>query len=162
MSSPNTPDPGAALPPVQHFLVAQAERAIDRADTKAATLGAAAIAVLTVLTTTRTADAGRAFLIAGSLSWAGAILALVAALVPRTRPAAPGTPAVSFCDLPEEYDADGLRAQVRRASEDVEGWLLALEHVLARIAVVKFRMIRLAVALLVASGVLAAVGMLIS
>lgn len=172
MSIPNSghgPNGAPDLPPVQRFLVEQAEHAIDRADTKAATVGAAAIALLTVLVSVRPAgpagparDVAQAFLITGLIGWSAGVLAVAAALLPRLRMSTPGGFALSFCDLPEEYDAEELRALAGRAAGDVEDWLLALVHVLGRIAVVKFQCIRLGMALLAASGVAGGVGMFIS
>ncbi|WP_194895402.1 Pycsar system effector family protein [Catenulispora pinisilvae] len=169
MLTADGPDRASALPPVPCHLVEQAEHAIDRADTKAAALGAVAVAILAVLTSGRSTAhrgaghvAGEVFLAVGLLAWAAGVLALAGALLPRLRRAAPGEHAVSFCDLPKDHDANRMRFLAGRAAGDAENWLLAQGHLLSRIAVVKYRMIRLGMALLAVSGLTGALGMFLS
>ncbi|MEY9894520.1 hypothetical protein ABIA35_008261 [Catenulispora sp. MAP12-49] len=167
MSAPAS-SAATALPSAPRYLVDQAENAIDRADRKAAALGAASIALVTLLDSRGAVHHGSlhaaagALVTAGRLSWVAAVLALAAAVRPRLRSAAPGTHPVSFFDLPEEYDADRLRSLVMAAAGDGEDWLLAQGHVLGRIAVAKFRMIQMAMALLVLSALMNALGSTLS
>jgi len=163
MSAP-TSSAAAALPSAPRYLVDQAENAIDRADRKAAALGAASIALVSLLDPKGAGHHGTlqaatdAFVAAGRFSWVAAVLALAAAVRPRLRSAAPGSHPVSFFELPEEYDPDQLRSLVAAAAGDGEDWLLAQGHVLGRIAVAKFRMIQMAMALLVLSALMYVLG----
>ncbi|MEZ0108972.1 hypothetical protein ABH920_002982 [Catenulispora sp. EB89] len=164
----STGSAAAALPSAPRYLIEQAENAIDRADRKAAALGAASIALVALLDPRRAVHHGTfhaavgTFVAAGRLSWVAAVLALAAAVRPRLCSAAPGTHAVSFYDLPEEYDPDRLRSLVDAAAADGEDWLLAQGHVLGRIAVAKFRMIQMAMALLALSALMSALGSALS
>ncbi|MBR7837405.1 hypothetical protein KDL01_29265 [Actinospica durhamensis] len=157
MPAPNPSGAAASPLPALRYLIDQAEHAIDRADSKATALGAASIAVFAVLNPRQSLHHGataamlNALLIVGRICWVVAVLALAAAVKPRLRPVSPGPHAVSFLDLSEKFDAERLRSLVRRAG-DTDDWLLVQAHVLGRIALAKFRLIQLGMALLTFSG----------
>ncbi len=155
------------LPAVAGHLAAQAEHAIERADAKAATLAATATAILAF-----TVQGGRpargcgdhaaatVALVAAAVCWVAGILALAAAMFPRFEDS--GDQRLAFFHrYPGRFDPAALRALAREAGADPEGWLLAEAHALSRIAVTKYRFIRLGMWLLGAGAVLALSGVLL-
>jgi hypothetical protein len=169
-----TPEVGErreTLPAVLRYLVEQAEHAIDRADAKAGALAAAALAVLPLLvgrTTARQIPPARAgiaegFFALGALGWGAGILALAAAVMPRLkRDVTDDGRLSSIYDIPAELDLDRLRAQIDRVSVDTEEFLLVQSHVLSRIAVTKYSLIRLSMPLLAAGASFGLFGVLVS
>lgn len=140
---------------VARHLIDHAERVIDRADGKAGTLGAAAVAVLAFVPQTAVfpgalrSTAASALLLLAGLCWAAGIAALCLAIFPRIRPAEPGGPQlVSFTDFPRRFDAPVLQRLALAADQNLEQWLLAQAHALSQIAVAKYRFIRLGMVLL--------------
>ncbi|HEV2640195.1 MAG TPA: Pycsar system effector family protein [Actinocrinis sp.] len=157
------------LPVVPKYLVDEAERAIDRADSKATALGAAATAILAITTGTMSglrsgcpapAPATDALGYAAALGWLAGIFALAAAVLPRLRTSGGAGRLASFRDFPPDFDLDRVRALAERTSADLEVWLLTQGHVLSRIAVAKYRMIRLGMGLLCLGALLGLLGTL--
>jgi hypothetical protein len=62
-------------------------------------------------------------------------------------PASAGRP-VSFVDVPALFDPDRMRALARAIEADPERVLLAQAHTLSRIAVFKYRLVRVGMVLL--------------
>lgn len=159
-----------ALPRVPKYLVDQAERAIDRADSKAAALGAGATAILAIAVgTVPGLYAGHigpetmagALACGGALGWLAGIFALAGAVLPRLRSSGGGDGRLAcFRDFPAEFDLERVRALADRTSGELEAWLLAQGHVLSRIAVAKYRLIRFGMGLLAAGALLGLLGTL--
>ncbi len=159
----------AGLPPVARHLTEQAERAIERADAKAATLGAAATAILAftaqggVPGCSRYPSAAVAAvpLIAGALCWVVGIVALAVAVFPRFSES--GDQQLTFFNyFRGRSDPTALQVLIRAADADPERWLLAEAHALSRIAVIKYRFIRLGMWLLGAGAASALCGVLLA
>ena len=156
---------GAPLPAVAGHLAAQAEHAIERADAKAATLAATATAILAFTVQGglpgRGADAAAMIALASAaLCWILGIAALAAAIFPRFGDS--GDERLTFFNhFPSRFDATALRELAREASTDPERWLLAQAHALSRIAVAKYRYIRLGMWLLGAGAALGLGGVLL-
>ncbi|HEV3169261.1 MAG TPA: Pycsar system effector family protein [Actinocrinis sp.] len=160
-----------ALPAVPRYLVEQAERAIDRADTKAATLAAVALAILPSAVRSAASAHGpsaaalpQVLFSVSVLTWGAGVAALAAAILPRLRHTrtADGDQLASFCDLPAKFDLERLRALVDRTNDDAELWLLVQSHVLGRIAVAKYRMIRIGMSLIAFAALCGACAALVS
>lgn len=140
---------------VARHLIEHAERVIDRADGKAGSLGAVAVAVLAFVPQTAVfpdalrSTAASALLLLAALCWAAGIAALWMAIFPRIRAAEPGGPQlVSFTDFPRRFDAPVLHRLALDADQNLDQWLLARAHALSQIAVAKYKFIRLGMVLL--------------
>jgi hypothetical protein len=157
---------GTPLPAVAGHLAAQAEHAIERADAKAATLAATATAILAFAVQGGSPcgcggePAATVALALAALCWIAGIFALAAAIFPRFEDS--GDQRLTFFNhFPSRFDAASLRALAREAGTDPERWLLAQAHALSRIAVTKYRFIRLGMWLLGAGAALALSGVLL-
>lgn len=157
---------GTPLPAVAGHLAAQAEHAIERADGKAATLAATATAILAFAVQgwqphgCGDGTAATVALAASALCWIAGIVALAAAIFPRFEGS--GDQRLTFFNhFPNRFDATALRALAREVGADPEQWLLAEAHALSRIAVAKYRFIRLGMWLLGAGAALALSGVLL-
>jgi hypothetical protein len=170
LSTPSTVIRPAALPAVPRYLVEQAEHAIDRADTKAAALGAAATAILAIvaggipdLHSAPAYSAAEVFRTFGALGWLAGIAVLAAVILPRSSPVvASGTDLLaSFRDFPADFNLDHVRALADRTASDPEVWLLNQAYVLSRIAITKYQLIRTGMLLLAVGALVGLVGLFV-
>ncbi|WP_157435926.1 Pycsar system effector family protein [Actinospica robiniae] len=150
-------------PSVVAHLAAQAEHAIERADGKASALAATATAILIFaaqgLGTAHPGAAGLTLLIGAGVCWVAGIAALGAAIFPRFA----GSPedAVWLHQFPGKHDSATLSSVLSTANADPERWLRAQAEVLGRIAMTKFRYVRIGMALLGFGAAFAVVGLLL-
>lgn len=142
-------------------LAAQAEQAIERADGKASALAATATAILLFAAqavplrgAAHPAGLAVAALATGAACWAAGIVALAAAIFPRLTGRAEAG-AWWPERAPRRFDSAQMDALIRRMAADPRRWQLAQAHALGRIALKKYRYIRLGMLLL---GLGAAVG----
>ena len=154
------PAPAQSLPVVARQLAERADRAIERADAKAATLAATAMAILAFVTQSepggphRPAAAVLLLVGVGALFWGAGVVALAVAIFPRFTDSGTGN-LTFFKDFPERFDLGRLQALTRAAEADPEGWLLAQAHASSRIATAKYHCIRVGMRLLGVGGLLA-------
>lgn len=145
-----------APPSAAGRLAAQAEQALERADGKAGALAATATAILLFAAQSdvraacaagRTGGVGAAALAAGGACWAAGIVALAAVIFPRFT--GRREPDARWLDsIPGSFDASEISALVRRLDSDPERWQLAQARALGRIAMKKYRFIRIGMVLL--------------
>ena len=143
---------GPRPPMMLRLLSDQAQHAIERADSKASTLAATATAVLAILIQDGSANgSGRQGFLqlgAGAL-WVAGIAVLTVVIFPRFRPRqGPEPRLISFVDFPVHFDLDEMRELARAIEADPEEVLLVQAHSLSRIAVLKYRLVRIGMLLL--------------
>jgi hypothetical protein len=167
MEAPQVRPEEDRTPVAVRYLVDQAQHAIDRADAKASTLAATATAIVAIVAQGTPWLVGGAqrpgwavpLLGGGLLAWVAGIVALALAIFPRFRRTEGLSGQMTFFhDFPQEYDPEALHDQARAWEADPERPLLAQAHALSRIAVTKYRMIQIGMALLGVGGLLGVIG----
>ncbi|MFE0462039.1 Pycsar system effector family protein [Kitasatospora sp. NPDC058965] len=162
------PAPAAPADPavLAERLLATVREDIGRADTKAAILLSAALA-LPALLLGRPAGPhphplAAALLAVGGLLWAAGTGALVRAILPRTRTLRRGRGELTyFGDLLENVEAPALARRLAGAAADPLGWALVQAVDVSAILAAKYRWIRWSVALLAPGALLTAAGLLL-
>ena len=94
-------------------------------------------------------------LVLAAVLWAGAVTALISALLPRTRTVRGRDGVTYFADLAASRDLEGLAAQVAEAGLDPAEWLLVQAVDVSSILSAKYRSIRWGMGSLALSAALA-------